>query len=343
MVEANGTPDRSGCMTRTTQQIDRCMKFRNGLPKSETPGPGKMIAVGGAKGGIGKSLFVSNLGVFLAQLGKRVVVVDLDLGGANLHLYMGVWGLTRRIDDFLTKKVPSINDILTPTKYGPTLIGGGGGKLGAANIPFARKLKLLRALKTIDADYVILDLGGDTTYNILDFYLAADQGFVLTTCEPASYLDAYGFIKMSLHRRLIRLFGAESNYRRFKDAEVEQIIRDFVFASASSNGNRMNALVAKIAGTSPVHHRLVKELLEDFSPGTVVTMVKEQDAVDELVSRLDKVSRKMLSIGMNHFGSIPFRDTVQKSAKDLIPNVAQAPDGAFAKALRRIVLRMEMA
>ena len=302
-----------------------------------------MIAVGGAKGGIGKSLFVSNLGVFLSQLGKRVVVVDLDLGGANLHLYMGVWSLTHRIDDFLTKKVPSINDILTPTKHGPTLIGGGGGKLGAANIPFARKLKLLRALKTIDADYVILDLGGDTTYNILDFYLAADQGFVLTTCEPASYLDAYGFIKMSLHRRLIRLFGAESNYRRFKDTEVAGIIKEFVFANAANNGSQMESLVAKMAAASPVHHRLVKELLADFRPGTVVTMVKAQDAVDELVSRLDRVSRKMLSIGMNHFGNVPFTDDIQKSAKDLIPNVAQAPEGTFAKALRRIVLRMEMA
>jgi flagellar biosynthesis protein FlhG len=162
---------------------------KNTPKKKDTAGPGKMIAIGGAKGGIGKSLFVANLGVFLSQLGKRTVVVDLDLGGANLHLFMGVWSLTRRIDDFLTLKVPTISDIMTPTKYGPTLIGGGGGKLGSANLHFSRKLKLLRALKTIDADYVILDLGGDTTYNILDFYLAADQGFVLTTCEPASYLD----------------------------------------------------------------------------------------------------------------------------------------------------------
>lgn len=323
--------------------IGKYMGAVNGSKNGSISAPGKMIAVGGAKGGIGKSLFVSNLGVFLSQLGKRVVVADLDLGGANLHLYMGVWGLTHRIDDFLTKKVSAITDIMTPTKYGPTLIGGGGGKLGAANIPFARKLKLLRALKTIDADYVILDLGGDTTYNILDFYLAADQGFVLTTCEPASYLDAYGFIKLSLHRKLIRLFGAESAYRRFKDAEIERTIKDFIFANASSNGNQMNDLVAKMEDASPVHHRLIKKVLEDFRPGTVVTMVREQDQVDELVSRLDKVSRKMLSIGTNHFGNVPFTDDIQKSAKDLIPSVARAPEGAFAKALRRIVLRMEMA
>jgi len=315
----------------------------NGSKQSKSAAPKKMIAVGGAKGGIGKSLFVSNLGVFLSQLGKRVVVADLDLGGANLHLYMGVWGLTHRIDDFLTQKVSSIADIMIPTKYGPTLIGGGGGKLGAANIPFARKLKLLRALKTIDADYVILDLGGDTTYNILDFYLAADQGFVLTTCEPASYLDAYGFIKMALHRRLIRLFGAESEHRQLRDGEVEQIIKAFVFANAASNGNQINDLVAQMASASPVHHRLVKELLDNFRPGTVVTMVKKQDQVEELVSRLDKVSRKMLSIDLNHFGNVPFTEEIQQSARNLVPSVAKAPDGDFAKALRRIVLKMEMA
>lgn len=305
--------------------------------------PGKIIAVGGAKGGIGKSLFVANLGVLLSQLGKKTVVVDLDLGGANLHLYMGVWSLSRRIDDFLEKKVASIDEIITPTKYGPLLIGGGGGKLGAANIPFARKLKLLRALKTIAADYVILDLGGDTTYNILDFYLAADQGFVLTTCEPASYLDAYGFLKMSLHRRLTRLFGAESEHYRHRDAEVEGIIRDHIFASHSTNGRVMNDLVDRLKKEKPMHHDLVKELIDSFRPGTVVTMVEAQADVDALVDRLQKVSGKMLSIELNFFGAIPYERAIQKSAQELVPNVAKAPDGGFARALRRIVLKMEMA
>lgn len=316
---------------------------QNAPTRKNTTGPGKMIAIGGAKGGIGKSLFVANLGVYLSQLGKRTVVVDLDLGGANLHLYMGIWSLAHRIDDFLTLKVPTISDIMTPTKYGPTLIGGGGGKLGTANLHFSRKLKLLRALKTIDADYVILDLGGDTTYNILDFYLAADQGFVLTTCEPASYLDAYGFIKMSLHRKLSRLFGPESNYHKYKDFEVAQLIKAFIFSNTSTNGRHMSDLVKQMGHSKPTHQRLIKELLNSFRPGTVVTMFQAQEHVDELVDRLKKVSEKMLSIELNHFGCVAFDKQIQKSAKDLVPSVAQAPDGAFANALRRIALKMEMA
>jgi flagellar biosynthesis protein FlhG len=302
-----------------------------------------MIAVGGAKGGIGKSLFVTNLGVLLSQLGKKTVVVDLDLGGANLHLYMGVWSLERRIDDFLTKKVETIDDIITPTKYGPLLIGGGGGKLGAANIHFATKLKLLRALKTIDADYVILDLGGDTTFNILDFYLAADQGFVLTTCEPASYLDAYGFIKMSLHRKLTRLFGAESAYREYRDVEVEQLIKAYIYSSPTADARHMSDLLEQLQREKPVHHDLIRELLDGFRPAAVVTMFENQDQVDELVSRLKKVSAKMLSIDLDFFGALPFERQIQQSAKELVPLVAKAPDGELARILRRIVLRMEMA
>ncbi|HSO20657.1 MAG TPA: P-loop NTPase [Desulfosarcina sp.] len=305
--------------------------------------PGKVIAVGGAKGGIGKSLFVANLGVFLSRLGKKTVLVDLDLGGSNLHLYMGVWSLACRIDDFLTKKVGAIEEIMTPTKYGPILIGGGGAKLGAANIHFSRKLKLLRALKTIDADYVILDLGGDTTYNILDFYLAADQGFVLTTCEPASYLDAYGFIKMALHRKLARLFAAESEHRHLRDIAVERTIKAFIFANSSGNGRHVSDLVEKMQRAAPVHRGLIRDLLNGFRPGTVVTMVESRDQVDELVSRIGKVSQKMLSIDLNHFGSVPFERQIQQSAKELVPSVAMDPEGVFASALRRIVLRMAMA
>jgi flagellar biosynthesis protein FlhG len=319
------------------------MPQQQNINHESAKGPGKLIAVGGAKGGIGKSLFVANLGVLLSQLGKKTVLVDLDLGAANLHLYMGVWSLPHRVDDFLTKKVATINDIMVPTKYGPLLIGGGVGKLGDANIHFARKQKLLRTLKTIDADYVILDLGGDTTYNILDFYLAADQGFVLTTCEPASYMDAYGFIKLSLHRKLTRLFGAESEFRNGRDHQLELLIKDHILSTPTAQGRHISDLIRRIEHEQPAHGRLIKKVVDDFRPATIVTMVQAQEQVDELVTRLQNVSRKILSIDLNFFGCLPFEKQIQQSARELVPHVSKTPDGNFANALRRIVLKMEMA
>ena len=77
----------------------------------------KIIAVGGAKGGVGKYMLAANLAVGLALLGQKVVLADLDLGGADVHLYTGVKSLAKTWNDFLDKKVDSIKDILTPTAF----------------------------------------------------------------------------------------------------------------------------------------------------------------------------------------------------------------------------------
>ncbi len=302
----------------------------------------KIIAIGGAKGGVGKSLFAANLGVFLSLRGKKCVVIDLDLGGANLHLYLGVWSLKLRIDDFLTKKVDTINDIMETTKYGPILIGGGGGKLGSANIHFSRKLKLMRAIKNIDADCVILDLGGDTTYNILDFYLSADYGMILTTCDPASYIDAYGFIKTALLRKLTRLFGPESEYRKYRDPDLEWLIRDFIVSGPGKKGGRISDLTNLIKNEHPMGLTVVEKAINGFNPYTVVNMHNEDDEVNELVARLKKVSARMLGIDVAFAGKIPFGKEIQKSAHDLVPSVSTHPRGLFSRALLRLVSRIDL-
>jgi len=183
-------------------------------------------------------------------------------------------------------------------------------------------LKLLRALRSIDADYVILDLGGDTTHNILDFFLAADQGLVLTTCDPASYMDAYGFTKMALHRKLVRLFGAESAYRQYRDVAVEKVVKEFVYSTSGETGSRISDLVARLQKEKPVYGKLVTNVLERFQPGIVVTMSEGPEQVAELVARLQKVSAKMLSIQMNYLGDMPYASAVRDSARNLVPCVA---------------------
>ena len=296
-------------------------------PLLQTP---RIIAVGGAKGGIGKSLFAANLGVFLASRGKRTVLIDLDLGGANLHLFLGIWSVREKIDDFLLKRVESIEAIMAPSKYGPLLIGGGGGRLGSANLAFARKLKLLRAIKAIDADYVIIDLGGDTTYNILDFYLMAHRGVVLTTCEPAAYLDCYNFIKMGLYRRLSRIFGPEFGNWNRRNRDLEALIESFITTQNPDQGGRIDDLLDQVHDQLPDYESLVKEVIDRFRPMAVINMVTEDEDAAALVQRLQKVTQKMLSVQLLHKGNIPFTKDVQQSAKDLIPHVSRHPKGVFA-------------
>ncbi|MDY6790229.1 MAG: AAA family ATPase [Thermodesulfobacteriota bacterium] len=297
----------------------------------------RIIAVGGAKGGIGKSIFASNLGVYLSSLGKRTVLVDLDLGGANLHLYLGESFLKYNINDFLNKNVPSIDDIMVSTKYGPDLVGGGSSQLGSANIHFSQKLKLLRAIKQIDADYVIIDLGGDTSYNIIDFFLAADQGIVLTTCDPSSYLDAYNLIKVALYRKLNRMFGPESELRKHKDPDLLWLIKE---ATIPGNGNKLKGigdLIESVKNQLPERMSLIEHVLESFRPGLVVNMISPNDHVAEVVNRIQDVSQKMLTVAVDYLGSIDYQPDIKKSAQDLVPVISRDPKGNLAESIGEVV------
>ena len=164
---------------------------------------GRIVAVGGGKGGIGKSLISANLGIELARRGLQVVLLDLDLGGANLHTCLGIDHPQATLSDFVDRRVPSLDRIAVPAGVeGLRLISGSLDSLGAANPLHQQKLRLMRAVNDIEADVVILDLGAGSHFNVLDFFLLADDGIVTVVPEPTSVENAYRFLKAALFRRL---------------------------------------------------------------------------------------------------------------------------------------------
>jgi flagellar biosynthesis protein FlhG len=304
------------------------------IPGTTTEQETRIIAVGGAKGGIGKSIFSANLAVYLAGCGKKTVAVDLDLGGANLHLYLGKTFLKWNINDFLNKRVSALEDILVQSEYGPLLIGGDSSHLGASNIGFARKLKLVRAIKEMDADYVILDLGGDTSFNVVDFFLMADQGIVLTTCDPASYLEAYNFIKVALFRKLSRIFGAESELRKKKDILLERLIEDFTQSPNDSQFKKIDQLMTEVSKKHAHHVNLLKEIIISFNPLLLVNRVSSRCDAPQVVKRLQDVSREMLSINLGYLGSLPQQAEIEVSARNLVPMMTSHPHSMFAQTVQ---------
>ena len=310
-------------------------------PVSErTARQAKVIAVGGAKGGIGKSMFAANLGVLLSSRGKQTVIADLDLGGANLHLHLGERFLKYNINDYLNRKVSALEEIMVSTRYGPDLIGGGSSQLGAANINFARKLKLLRAIKKIDADYIIIDLGGEISYNIIDFFLAAHHGLVLTTCDPASYLSAYNFIKVALYRKLSRVFGPESEFRSQKDRALERLIKEVTLFVTTNGGRLIEKLMERINEEQPRNLSLIEKVLETFQPKIVVNMIRNDSDVMGVVTRIQDVSQRMLSIQTGYLGGIPYQSEIKRSAQDLVPVVARYPKGDLSEILSHMIDKM---
>jgi flagellar biosynthesis protein FlhG len=306
---------------------------------------GKVIAIGGAKGGIGKSVVAANLGVLLSSKGFKVAMVDLDLGGANLHLCLGHKILLQQnINDFLKKRANSLQDIMTKSEYGPYLIGGDSSELGAANIDFGRKLKLLRAIEHINADFIILDLGGDTSYNIIDFFLKADYGIVMTTRDSASYIGAYHFLKAAMYRRFQRLFGPESKFKMYKNQELEKLIHDATMSVSEGGPRTINDLLARVKEEQPVYFPFISEVIQTFSAHLIVNKVPNRLLgnfdINPIISRMQQVTKTWLAKEVNYLGSISQQPEIENSMIDLVPVVAKYPKGKMAEELSAIVAKL---
>ncbi len=293
-----------------------------------------IIAIGGAKGGIGKSLFAANLAIYLSRQGYKTVAADLDLGGANLHLYLGKTRLKKSVNDFLKKKADTLAEVLESTAYGPRLIGGDSSFLGAGNIGFARKLKLMKAVRKMEADVVVVDLGGDTAYNVLDFFLSADVGVVMTTCDPASYLDAYAFIKVALYRKLNRIFGPESFYSGPVDPVLRRLIQDATRAVDNSVIPSISLLRQEVRDKTRSGLRLLDQVLKQYAPFVIVNKAEDNASALPPVQRIQKVCRKSLSIEVPYLGSLPFELGMEASARTLVPFVTTPEAQAYTRKLR---------
>lgn len=165
--------------------------------------PHSIWAVGGGKGGIGKSLVSSNLAVTVAKLGYTVTLVDLDLGSANVHTCLGLPIPQQSLSDYISGRILNFQQIITPTPYkNLNFICGFNDALNIADISDLEIQKVADEIRRINSQIVILDLGAGTSDKTLDFFLMADRKLAVIVPEPTSIENAYRFIKASFYRQL---------------------------------------------------------------------------------------------------------------------------------------------
>lgn len=155
-----------------------------------------VVSVTSGKGGVGKTNFSVNLAVSLAQQGKRVVLIDADLGLANVDV---VLGLTPQKNLFhLFHDGANMHDILFPTPYGFSILPASSGMSEMLALSTGQKLELLEAVDILEdqLDYLLVDTGAGINDNVLYFNLAAQERLVVLTPEPTSLTDAYALIKV---------------------------------------------------------------------------------------------------------------------------------------------------
>ena len=171
---------------------------KNGSPELngiKNNGKTRTIAVSSGKGGVGKTNIAINLALSYAQLGKKVVVMDADLGLANVNVMMGI--IPKYNLYHVIRKQKKMRDIIQDTSYGIQIVAGASGFSKIANLSEEERNSFVDELQDLfAADILIIDTGAGVSNNVLSFIAAADDVIIVTTPEPTAITDAYGIIKI---------------------------------------------------------------------------------------------------------------------------------------------------
>lgn len=256
-----------------------------------------IFAVGGGKGGVGKSIFSICLGITLARSGHKVVLADLDLGAANLHTYLGILKKTPTIVDFFIRKASSLETVLVETpQKNLKLLSGADYLPGIANPAHWMKLKIMRHIKSLPADHIVIDLGAGVHFTVLDFFGISDRGVVVTMPEPGAIMNAYGFVKGALFRKLQNVFRNHPDIGPLIETEArkKEGERELTFEWFSR----------KVEDIAPDMAPLIAEVKGAFHPLLVINRVPEGHT-DVLVRNLLSLCSEKLGVSLVHCGNIP--------------------------------------
>ena len=255
----------------------------------------RVYTVGGGKGGTGKSFTTANLGTILAQQGNKVLLVDLDLGASNLHTFLALGEPQITLKQYLEKEVNDIHDVvLETTQPNLSIISSSGCSLEIANLYYAQKLKLIRAINKLSYDYVFIDLGSGTHFNTLDFYLISNHGILITTPEPVSIENMFRFIKSIYLRKLKAVF---------KEHGLNIICNEYLKNAKESYIASLSDIMNFVKQYDDKNNTSIENYIKDRKIGLILNQFRWQ--VDtEFGHKITKICNKHLYFSYHFLGTI---------------------------------------
>ncbi len=158
--------------------------------------PVQVIAISGGKGGVGKTTIAVNISVALARLGRRVMLLDGDLGLANVDVLLGV-SATQNLADVITGEC-SIEDILLDGPAGIKIIPASSGTQSMTELSEKQLAGLISAFSELNGqlDVLIIDTASGISDNVINVVRAAQEVLIVVTDDPTSITGAYALIKL---------------------------------------------------------------------------------------------------------------------------------------------------
>lgn len=305
-------------------QFDPAAPERSGPPGSRRP---QLLPVGGGKGGVGKTFVAANLAASLARAGRRVVAVDGDLEGANLHTALGVPRPRTSVAEYVAQREEDVFKLLEPTPIpNLRLISAVRPNLGAPQPVHSRRIAFVRALRQLDADFVLIDLGAGTDPSVMDYFMVCDDGVVVLAPEPTSVENAYAFLRAAFYRRL-RLTLVDPGVRKLVALAMDE---------RNERGIRTPVdLLREVQGLDPAEGARFAAVMRAFRPRLLLNDVRSAEDV-RLGFQVKSVCRRYFAIECDYLGYVNHTQAARRSVRACAPLVEIEPRSDAAVYFGRI-------
>lgn len=289
----------------------------------------KIYAFASGKGGVGKTVLAASIGVGLASMGSEVTLVDADLGGANLHTCLGILEPKYNFSDFYTLQKETLNDIVLETPVeNLRMIAGTCGTLGIANPKYYQKQRFMRELKKLHTDHIILDLSAGCSYNVIDFFLLADENFIIVSPEPTSVHEAFNFIKVCLFRKLTRALKDRPKALEILSKEKVNRHGRILFT--------VTELLEEISKVDLEAISAINLVLNSFHPKIILNMVKSHEEIKEGMA-IQSAALELLSLPVEYLGYVSYDPKVGDAVKSLKPFLLYNPKSKASQDLAALI------
>jgi flagellar biosynthesis protein FlhG len=297
----------------------------------QAPAQPEMLVVGGGKGGVGKTCFSVNLAVEVARKGWRVVLVDADLSCSNVETVLGVRSDVHLDEFFYQKGGKKLQPIVCDTHYeNLKLVPGTTGLIDVANPRYQQKVALIRELRSLEADLIIVDLDAGAHLNTLDFFIMNEaNGVLVITPERTSIDNAFKFLRAALFRRIERFYQSGDLALLLKRNES---LSEFI-----------ECIKAADTFEEKVRKRICGELValaRGFHPRIVVNRARNAYEAQIAANILTKLARQNLMIQPEHLGFVYFDKRVGEAVNSGTPFIVSHPNVKVSQCISDIANRL---
>lgn len=301
---------------------------QNGNPMSLPQHRANVWVIGGGKGGVGKSLVTASFGILLSKLGNKVLMVDADLGAPNLHTFMGIEGGKLTLSSFLKGKIEDIGDIVMGTPIpNLELISGARDPFGVADLDVKSITKLKEALRNTEYDYVLMDIGPGTSSNMLELFLMADEGILVTTTEPTSIDNTYWFLKCLFQLKMKKISDEQHNNGRLKG------LLQNIFNKQDLHRIRTFAdIFAMLRELDREQEQKFKALMSDTGISIIINQTRKIEEMDMGIS-MQRACYSYFGMEIGYLHHICYEECVGDSIRSKKPFIIQHTNSNAAKAI----------